>query len=379
MASFSKPADIPRWADTGTKTEPSEAQKDSGWTFQQIPSSAQENWKENLTGEWIKWLDERLDDGGTADVFVLSNPAAANDLISFSRTADVITMSFSGTNNLVFDITAASEFFDIRVASATPSSRHRVDRVNVSGGLVVGNADTADLGTGIILATVGLNMNGTTVPESGAGIFTGSIAVGTDANDPNADTGIIINDSNFRLSGANGSDVRFLFDSNDSMFYRRGTNRWEFQVGGVQQWFIDSTAIWPASAGARDLGTDTLYMQTIHAERIEPHGIVQDPVNTRFELGLVNIPTAVVRFGSTGTILGNSWNIATVTNPATGTYSVTFTEAVGSNPAIIATPNNGVGVVRRAAATTNGSAIEVYINDDTGTAQASTASLVVYG
>lgn len=79
MATFAKPASVPRWGDDLTNVlEPPEAKKDAGWLFQEIPPSNFENWKEQLNGQWWKWINERLADGPTADVFAVLDPSGAN-------------------------------------------------------------------------------------------------------------------------------------------------------------------------------------------------------------------------------------------------------------------------------------------------------------
>lgn len=77
MALFSKPTKIPRWADTGTIVEPSEAKKDSGWVAPELPPDTFFNWHQNLVGLWNKWFDERHDDGATDDDYVTHAPDPA--------------------------------------------------------------------------------------------------------------------------------------------------------------------------------------------------------------------------------------------------------------------------------------------------------------
>ena len=80
MATYSKPVDIPRWADTSLNVvEPAEAKKDAGWVFEEIPPSSYENWKAKLNGEWWKWVDERLDDGASADNLRIKFPLEIED------------------------------------------------------------------------------------------------------------------------------------------------------------------------------------------------------------------------------------------------------------------------------------------------------------
>ncbi len=76
-----KPTGIPRWADSGAITEPPEAKKDEGWIFEEAPPSQFENWKANLTGNWIKWLNERLGDGSSENEFDILDPVTGTALL----------------------------------------------------------------------------------------------------------------------------------------------------------------------------------------------------------------------------------------------------------------------------------------------------------
>lgn len=74
-ATYSKPTVVPRWADTGTRTEPSELEKDTGWVPLQKPPAEYFNWLGGFTGDWLKWINERLADGPSdANVFSIRNP-----------------------------------------------------------------------------------------------------------------------------------------------------------------------------------------------------------------------------------------------------------------------------------------------------------------
>ena len=80
MATYTKPAKVPRWGDDLTNVlEPPEAKKDAGWLFQEIPPSNFENWKEQLNGSWWQWINERMADvAGDPDAFALVDPSGIN-------------------------------------------------------------------------------------------------------------------------------------------------------------------------------------------------------------------------------------------------------------------------------------------------------------
>lgn len=73
-ATFSKPTKTARWADTGTRVEPSEAKKDTGWVFEEVPPFSFFNYLQGITGDWHQWLGERLADGVDENEFVIRNP-----------------------------------------------------------------------------------------------------------------------------------------------------------------------------------------------------------------------------------------------------------------------------------------------------------------
>jgi hypothetical protein len=79
---FLKPTKVPRWADDGLNTvEPAEAKKDLGWVFEEPPPSSYENWIQNTTGDWMKWLNEIIfDEGALSRIFqgVNSDTAVAD-------------------------------------------------------------------------------------------------------------------------------------------------------------------------------------------------------------------------------------------------------------------------------------------------------------
>jgi hypothetical protein len=72
-----KPTQVAEWADTGSKVEPSEAKKDSGWVAPELPPDTYFNWWQNLVGNWTKWINERLFDGGDSEDFKIQPPTPA--------------------------------------------------------------------------------------------------------------------------------------------------------------------------------------------------------------------------------------------------------------------------------------------------------------
>lgn len=76
MAPLVRPPEFVRWStDETNDTEPAEAKKDTGYTVNEQPSSAETNWLLRLAGEMQEWLRQRLDDGATVGDFTITPPA----------------------------------------------------------------------------------------------------------------------------------------------------------------------------------------------------------------------------------------------------------------------------------------------------------------
>ncbi len=96
MATYSKPAKVPRWADTSSNlVEPIEGKKDEGWLYEEEHISSWENWRTNLIGLWFKWLDERLADGVSNDQLVIQFSSTSGK-ITFDKEGECVLMSRDG-------------------------------------------------------------------------------------------------------------------------------------------------------------------------------------------------------------------------------------------------------------------------------------------
>ena len=83
-ATYTKPTAIPRWADTGTRVEPAAGKKDIGWIFEEPPPYGWENWLQGVTGDWLKWVDERFDDADAGDSLMIVSPGAGTDALKIA-------------------------------------------------------------------------------------------------------------------------------------------------------------------------------------------------------------------------------------------------------------------------------------------------------
>lgn len=119
MADFSKPTDIPRWADTGVIVTPSDAKQDSGWVAPELPPDTYFNWHQNLTGLWVKWLDERMDDGGDADTFRVHGPdLEGTDVDGGTLNVEGGAATGDGASDVVFSAVRGSQGAGATVRSA---------------------------------------------------------------------------------------------------------------------------------------------------------------------------------------------------------------------------------------------------------------------
>ena len=102
MATYTKPIEVPRWADTtGNIVNPPSVKKDAGWNINEIPPSSFENWKSKLTGDWFKWIDERIDDGVNPDEISVLDPNTGNEMMSVSA----LRLKWLSAAGVEFDVT----------------------------------------------------------------------------------------------------------------------------------------------------------------------------------------------------------------------------------------------------------------------------------
>lgn len=60
-----KPTSLPRWGDvSGVIVEPSSGKKDAGWAVDERPPAQYMMWLQNLTYQWLAWLDPLLTSAG---------------------------------------------------------------------------------------------------------------------------------------------------------------------------------------------------------------------------------------------------------------------------------------------------------------------------
>lgn len=205
---LSEPFVDPGWASGGSVVEPPEANKDSGWTFQQVPNSTWTNWLQNTFGNWLLWINERIGDGANNNELIIRKPsdgttaiAISDDLVEFSLSSDV-TDGFRSIDDIL----------------VSPGG------TQVRGGVRTGT--------------------GTTVSIDGA---------------------VIIQNDDYRLID-DGTEQKFIFDNTDNDFMSHsdtGNRSLSFKVSGTPFLLIDSmvsddmSRLRPLTDGSVDLGTNS--------------------------------------------------------------------------------------------------------------------------
>jgi len=220
MATYTKPTDIPRWADTsGNVVEPSEAKKDAGWVFEEIPPSSYENWKEKLNGEWWKWIDERFSDGASADELRSLFPLEIQDAdFRLELVGSVARVYFDDTNNDWFDFDRTADQYRMYIGNAAEYT-FSDDAADWQGN------DLENVGT--------LDASNVAVTDS---VITGGLAVGYSG--PAVDDEVRVGDANFSLHWASANTTELIFDTSDRITFER--NQGDGSLG-KWQWIIDGT------------------------------------------------------------------------------------------------------------------------------------------
>ena len=96
-----KPTVVPEWArTTGHLTAPTSGKQDLGWEYEEDPSSSIENWRTKAVGQWLAWINERLNDGASSDDFEIVHPGTGKALVLFSsREMKLLANVGGGTSN----------------------------------------------------------------------------------------------------------------------------------------------------------------------------------------------------------------------------------------------------------------------------------------
>ena len=268
-ATFTKPTTTPRWADDGTPGQivvPMSTKQDLGWILNEEPPFSFFNWHQNLTGEWVKWLGERLDDGGDENTFIIRNPNNASAFIELDGPNE--TIDFDGTSSaLVLDLSGTAPFFSsgllgfgdenfqIDFNSGNPqitfsaTAAMLFTRAGGSGGvgeyaITVNSVREFELDALGLKIDSGLVVGDVTTAPTDKDILVplGGIAVGHSAN-PTADQ-VTVGDASFALDlNTAGEPKLFLDGGTDYISMRRSANTFDFVISSSTRMQIDTTGV----------------------------------------------------------------------------------------------------------------------------------------
>jgi len=221
---FTKPVKIPRWADTTLNIlEPSEVKKDEGWLFGEVPPSAIENWRAKLLGSWIKWLDERLEDGVDENEFAIVNPETGNPALKINYQYVII---HEEPPNEYFPSIVISDEFDYFVLSADtalvfgdPLAVNPIKVFRPSTSKLELISPTIDLK----MLTGGLTFNSTVCEPISTGYTFGSVAKPID---------IFAEDINIKETATFEENLDFSKSDNDLYITNSGIN----PAAGMKHW-----------------------------------------------------------------------------------------------------------------------------------------------
>lgn len=212
MATYTKPAKVPRWNDDLTNNvEPPEGKKDIGWVFEEVHPSTYENWRTQLNGDWWKWIDERIIDYDSGDIIGFTKPIAVDSSTNFILESDVFNPKINfrgigGDSYIEFNETLT------RLSVYTSSA----ERLAVTG--------------------------------AGAFVFddfgvTGGARIGF-AGIPTADDRLEIRNTQFYLTAEAGSgNPRIYFAADDYVIYNRANDAYEWRISDATELLLDASGL----------------------------------------------------------------------------------------------------------------------------------------
>lgn len=146
---LTKPSDSNRWCSvtTGNRVQPDAAHLNDGWAPAEAPPAQYFNYLNGVTGDWLAWIDERIDDGGSPETTIYTAEQTAILQAKTTGTTSVLGATFTAGGPV--EITGG--------APTTPAT-------GTSGSVLISTQDAQTVGTITLLA--GQHLTGT-----GAAIF----------------------------------------------------------------------------------------------------------------------------------------------------------------------------------------------------------------
>jgi len=104
-ATYTKPTDDPQWCTTGSRVDPGGGKRLTGWVAPELPPDTYFNFIQGVQGDFVAWLGERFDDGGTPETFIIKNANDATDMMTFDGTNSQIRIDVPLYDGLKIDDT----------------------------------------------------------------------------------------------------------------------------------------------------------------------------------------------------------------------------------------------------------------------------------
>ena len=256
-ARFAKPKKTGRWATSGTRLEPAEEKKDSGWLFDEVPSSSVFNFIQGTAGKWQQWLDERFADGTTPDDFVLKHPGSGVEALLCKPGR----LEIAGDPHFALDLAEGNpqiQFFDNSLGAYEHAAAMEFDRTGNQYAFYTSGSAPHQSIVRIKEGGVEICSRNTSI---GGGLVVGGIQELTKdfiflGRDPTSDS--------FSLQWKNTSDVRINFtgEDDDYLKYDRRNHALQLHIAGQEE------LRWSAGEFGTAAATDLTFIRGGFAEMI---------------------------------------------------------------------------------------------------------------
>ena len=408
MATFSKPADARDWStDPGTRVEPGAGKRALGWVSPEKPPDNFFNQLFGVTGDWLEWLNERMEDfTGDSSQFLIKSPNftfPSGAAILLNETTGELFLSGSGdvvVQGGPLRLTAGLDIVDnngdpmlmqLDFSAVPGGSTNATSIQGPSAGNVMMRIRNNDGNDGFAVITSSIDDPAVDAQDFLAFKATarGDALVGRD---------LVINNGNVNSQmdiffGPSANNNRFSFDSG-------GGVKFDWYMLGGRQLGLDSTlpTVRPGGTGALEPGGDGLWDLGTTAQRWRGVNAVEGNftgnnqfANDQVDLVSRHANNAVVMravwdynasFPGVASLLGAHWNVVSVVRTAVGVYQFTLDEPIALEASIL------VNVPFRRAFGRMGGPTTVIVNSydpvtdaaaDLATGGANVASIAVVG
>lgn len=376
---LTKPTGLVGWCTTGTRVEPGAPKRLLGWVTPEKPPDNFFNQLFGITGDFLEFYNERIDDGfGAGDGVRLQAPAGSPylDLNGATNVVNLVNTGSTLLNGAAITLSGTSYIYaaspELRLLDLlADSSAEPVLRVSdVWGGVLPGPSNDCISLQGPLEGHVFVRLRSIAASQASFRVVadsaeTGAVdfqdrhvfvaydagnctmAAGLQINtDQNATAELYFNSSagntGFLYENALGENLTFLQSGNEQVEFR--LNRGDYTYAGDIH-----GAFAPINNERWELGTDQRKFRAVKARELFGFGDEQTPSSQR-DLAARHANNAILARGTydvnTGGALpavGKTWNCASIVEDSPGTYTVTLDESVGSGASVIVSPHNVSG------------------------------------